>query len=67
MRSGPHRLISELVQLKGSLGTRTVNGRELEQWQYEVTGGGRIWYYIDDQDRTVWMTAASSGHPKATE
>jgi hypothetical protein len=53
--------------LKGSLGTRTVNGCELEQWQYEVTGGGRIWYCIDDADRTVWMTAASSGHPKATE
>jgi hypothetical protein len=53
--------------LKGSLGTRTVNGHDLEQWQFEVTGGGRIWYSIDDAARTVWMTDASVGHPKATE
>jgi hypothetical protein len=44
-----------------------VNGHDLEQWQFEVTGGGRIWYSIDDAARTVWMTDASVGHPKATE
>ena len=33
--------------LKGSLGSRTVNGEELEQWHYEVTAGGRIWYCIE--------------------
>ncbi len=53
--------------LRGSFGRRTVNGKEMEQWQYEVTGGGRIWYCIDDATRTVWMTDASAGHPKATE
>ena len=25
-----------------------VSGEEMEQWQYEVTSGGRIWYCIDD-------------------
>lgn len=34
-------------RLKGSLGQRVVGGRELEQWQYEVTGGGRVWYCPD--------------------
>ena len=53
--------------LKGSLGKRSVNGKDLDQWQYEVTGAGRIWYCIDDDTRTVWMTDASVGHPKATE
>jgi hypothetical protein len=53
--------------LKGSLGTRQVGARALEQWQYEVTAGGRIWYCIDDAARTVWMTDASPGHPKITE
>ena len=53
--------------LKGALGTRSVNGRDLEQWQHEVTSGGRIWYCIDDGNRTVWMTDCSVGHPKATE
>lgn len=34
---------------------------------WERTAGGRIWYCIDDDRRTVWMTDASVGHPKATE
>lgn len=53
--------------LKGSLGSRSVNGEAMEQWQYEVTGGGRLWYCIDDKQRTVWPTAAAPGHPKASE
>lgn len=53
--------------LKGTLGTRTVSGETLEQWQYEVTGGGRLWYCIDDNRRTIWLTDAMPGHPKATE
>ena len=53
--------------LKGSLGRRLVNGVEMEQWQYEVTGAGRLWYCIDDAHRTVWLTDATVGHPKGTE
>lgn len=53
--------------LKGSLGSRSVNGEVMDQWQYEVTGGGRLWYCIDDKKRTVWLTEATPGHPKATE
>lgn len=49
------------------LGTRVVNGETLEQWQYEVTGGGRLWYCIDDVRRLVWLTGAATGHPKRTE
>lgn len=39
----------------------------MEQWQYEVTGAGRLWYCIDDGQRIVWLTEATVGHPKATE
>jgi hypothetical protein len=53
--------------LRGSLGTRSVNGEMLEQWQYEVTGGGRLWYCIDDERHLVWLTDAMPGHPKFTE
>ena len=49
------------------MGRRSVNGTELEQWQYEVTAGGRIWYCIEDKTKTVWITDAHVGHPKATE
>jgi hypothetical protein len=58
---------SRIHQLKGDLATRDVKGRKLEQWQYEITGAGRLWYCIDDQRRIVWLTNATPGHPKATE
>ena len=54
-------------QLKHDFATRLYRGRVYEQWQYEVTGGGRIWYLIDDATRTVWLTYAGTGHPKATD
>ena len=53
--------------LRGTLGSRLINGETLEQWQYEVTGAGRLWYCIDDSRRIVWLTNATPGHPKATE
>lgn len=62
-RSAPERH----HRLKGSLGTATWKGEPLERWQYEVTGGGRIWYVIEDARRTAWITYASTGHPKATD
>ena len=53
--------------LKGQLAERSVGGRTLQQWQYEVTGAARIWYCVDDQARVVWVTHAAIGHPKQTE
>jgi hypothetical protein len=53
--------------LKGALGTRVVNGKAMEQWQHEVTAGERVWYCLDDEHRTIWLTNAMPGHPKATE
>jgi hypothetical protein len=38
-----------------------------QQWEYEVTSGGRIRYVIDDQHRTVWLIYASPRHPKDTD
>lgn len=54
-------------QLKGSLATVKRGDSTLDQWQYEVTGAGRIWYLIDDAERTLWLTWAGTGHPKGTE
>jgi hypothetical protein len=65
--SDPRRRDAGQHPLKGALDRRAVNGVELEQWQYEATAGGRIWYVIDDRFRTIWMTHAGTGHPKATE
>jgi hypothetical protein len=54
-------------KLRGQLGSREVSGRMLEQWQYEVTSGGRIWYCPDPDKRITWVVAASTAHPKLTE
>jgi hypothetical protein len=53
-------------RLKGALGTAVWKGDQLERWQYEVTAAGRVWYVVDDARRTVWITHAGAGHPKAT-
>ncbi|MEU4808462.1 hypothetical protein AB0H20_04615 [Nocardia fluminea] len=53
--------------LKYDLGRVKVDGSVYEQWQFEVTGGGRIWYAVDDETRTLWITHAGTGHPKQTD
>jgi hypothetical protein len=53
-------------RLRGDLATHRHNGREMEQWEYEVTSGGRVRYVIDDENRTVWLIYASPRHPKDT-
>ncbi len=54
-------------RLRGPFAKRAVGGRDLPQWQYEVTAGGRIWYCPDSVNRVVWVVFAGSGHPKETE
>lgn len=54
-------------QLKGTLATGAHGGRVLPQWQYEVTGGGRIWYLVDHDTRICWIKVAGTGHPKITD
>lgn len=54
-------------RLRGNLAVGVHNGVEMEQWQYEVTAGGRIWYLVDTELRTLWLKYASTRHPKPTE
>ena len=63
----PRNIDQRQHPLKGALGVVKVGGASLEQWQYEVTGGGRLWYAIDDDTRTLWITRAGTGHPKQTD
>jgi hypothetical protein len=49
------------------LASGTFKGKALPRWQLEVTGGGRIWYLIDDEERRVILVYAGTGHPKATD
>jgi len=54
-------------RLHGNLATGEVRGRVLDHWQIEVTGAGRIWYLVDQENATVWIDYAGPGHPKATD
>jgi hypothetical protein len=69
IRTAPRSLVSPERQhrLKGSLAIGVWKGQAHERWQYEVTGGGRIWYLIDDDRRTAWITFAGTGHPSETD
>lgn len=67
MTSEPRRIDRRQHPLKGSLGIVKVGGGALRQWQYEVTSGGRIWFAIDDENRTPWITYAGTGHPRRTD
>lgn len=53
--------------LRGSLAVGHLDGRRMERWQIEVTGGARVWYLIDDELRIVWVVHAGTGHPKQTD
>jgi|SRR5579859_529603 len=67
LRTAPRSRSARQHPLKGDFATRLVGGQVLEQWQYEVTGAGRIWYAIDDERRVVYLTLASVGHPRQTQ
>jgi len=54
-------------RLKGELAVGRHDGKELEQWQYEVTGAGRVWFLIDDSRHRVLLTAVTLGHPSKTD
>jgi hypothetical protein len=53
-------------RLRGHLAERKVGGRKLQQWQYEVAAGGRIWYCPDAERRIVWVVAAAPVRSRAT-
>ena len=54
-------------RLKGKLATRIVDGETCEQWQHEISGGGRVWFAIRDSNRTVYVLMVSPGHPSKTD
>lgn len=54
-------------RLHGRLATRTVGGRGLPQWEFEVTAGGRVRYLVDEAGHTVHLVYASTRHPEDTD
>ncbi|MEW5658314.1 hypothetical protein ABGT92_23710 [Streptomyces cinereoruber] len=54
-------------RLKYDLATVVFEGKSRDQWQIEVTSGGRVWYVVDEERKIVWILHAASRHPKKTE
>ena len=54
-------------RLRGRLSTGTFGDRDYQQWEYEVTSGGRVRYLVDEERRSVYLVYASTRHPKDTD
>ncbi len=54
-------------RLRGALATKQIGGKDLDQWQLEVSSAGRIWYCPDNDASVVWVTRVSLKHPSETE
>jgi len=52
-------------RLRGSLSSITRDGVEFEQWQYELAGGARLWFYVTGQ--TVMLVQVHTRHPNQTK
>lgn len=48
LSTNPTAVSARQMRLKGGLATGSFEGRTFDRWQYEVTAGGRIWYFVDD-------------------
>ncbi|MEV7993864.1 hypothetical protein AB0O67_18685 [Streptomyces sp. NPDC086077] len=55
------------LKMLGRHATREGKGSELEQWEYEITSGGRVRYLVSPETSTVILVYASPRHPKDTE
>ncbi|MGB4779684.1 hypothetical protein [Microbacterium sp.] len=66
LRTAPTERTDVQKPLKGRLGTRVFRGVQLEQWQYDISSGARLWYCVDHDAHVVWLTNAAAGHPSAT-
>lgn len=51
--------------MKGELSTVVRDGRAYPRWQYELPGGARIWFYVED--RVVWLVDVHTRHPNQTK
>lgn len=67
MRLHPTERTDTQKPLAGGLGRRTLGGRELPQWQIDISSGARLWYCVDSEATTVWVTLSSASHPRATQ
>jgi hypothetical protein len=67
LASSPLDYSQRQKRLRAQFATRQIGGRVLPQWQFEITGGGRVWYCPDEERHLGWLTDVSIGHPSRTD
>lgn len=68
----PMRESDRLYRLKGDYATGTFQGGAFERYQYKITNGGRLWYFVQaapdaEAAGRVLLERCETGHPKETE
>lgn len=53
-------------RLEGGLTSVKIGAADLEQWQYEITAGGRLSYAINDEERTLTSSLNPRTDPRGT-
>lgn len=61
-----------LYRLRADLATGTYGGATFERYQYKITSGGRIWYFVQPVSGgrlagRVLLERCEPGHPKETD
>ena len=72
LTTAPEEQSARQYPLKGDLGTGVYRGTTYVRWQYKLTDGGRIWYFVDRTPAgkhagRVLVHEVSPGHPKSSE
>ena len=58
--------------LRADFATGSYGGVTYDRWQYKISDGGRLWYFVDhtatgSRAGRVLIERAEPGHPKGTE
>jgi hypothetical protein len=56
-----------LAKLKGKYRHKKIGDQTFDQWQYELSSAGRVWFCPDTSERKIWITKVALAHPKETE
>lgn len=51
--------------LQGDMGFVTRDGHKYQRWQFKLSGGARIWFYVDGH--TVYLEKVHTAHPNETK
>lgn len=65
LTADPTRISPAMHPLRGDLQFVTHDGASHEQWQLELAGGARIWYFV--HERSVRLVKVHTRHPNETK